>query len=115
MNQPNKSTKKYKLLKNDEVIVTTGRSKGAIGTVEKIDRKNDRVYISGVNLYKKHKKATNDKEKSAIIDVPMPLHISNVALIDPKTKKATRVGYKIENDVKVRFAKSSGQTLVANR
>jgi large subunit ribosomal protein L24 len=105
-----KYQKKSKLKKGDNVIVLSGRSKGSTGTIDTVDLKKDRIFVGGVNLYKKHQKA-DMAEEAGIIEKVMPLHISKIALVDPKTKKATRVGYKIEDGKKVRFAKASGTIL----
>ncbi|MEZ4741119.1 MAG: 50S ribosomal protein L24 [Bdellovibrionota bacterium] len=110
MNLRSKYEKKSKLKKGDEVVVLTGRSKGMTGVIDSVDLKKDRIFIGGVNLYKKHQKPDMSSE-SGIVDKVMPLHISNVSLVDPKTKKATRVGYKVEAGKKVRFAKASGTIL----
>lgn len=106
-----KQQKKPKLKKGDEVVVLIGRSKGTKGTIERVDRKHDRVFIGGVNIYKKHQKPDVTHPEGGIVDKPMPLHISNVALVDPKTKKATRVGYSLVDGKKVRVAKASGTVL----
>lgn len=107
-----KQQKKVKLKKGDEVVVLTGRSKGSKGAIERIDRKHDKVYIGGVNIYKKHVKPDASRPEGGIIDKPMPIHISNVSILDPKTKKPTRIGYQINEDgKKVRIAKASGSVL----
>lgn len=100
-----------KLRKGDEVIVLTGRSRGEVAKIDSIDKKNNRVYLEGKNLGKRHQKADLNNTEGGIIDVPMPLHVSNVALVDPKTKKPTRVGYKVEDGKKLRVAKKSGTVL----
>ena len=104
---------KLKLRKGDEVIVLTGRSRGETGKIEEIDKKTGRVYLAGKNLIKRHTKPDLNNHEGGIIDVPAPLHISNVALVDPKTKKATRVGFKVEGGKKVRIAKASGSVIEA--
>lgn len=107
----NKYQFKTKLRKGDEVMILSGRSKGESGKIEDIDKKKGRVYIAGKNLGKRHQKPDMQNNEGGIIEVPMPLHISNVALVDPKTSKPTRLGYKIDGDKKVRFAKSSGSVV----
>ncbi|MBT8472606.1 MAG: 50S ribosomal protein L24 [Marinicaulis sp.] len=99
-----------KIKKGDKVVILAGRDRGANGEVIKVMPKDDRVIVRGVNLVKKHQRQTQT-EQGGIISKEMPLHISNVALADPKTGKATRVGFKIENDKKVRFAKASGEVI----
>ncbi len=111
MIEATKYEKKCKLKKGDEVVVLSGRSKGASGKIDRVDMKNDRIYIGGVNIYKRHVKPDMKNPDGGIEEKAMPLHVSKVALLDPKTKKATRVGYKVEGGQKVRIAKSSGTVL----
>ncbi|MBQ46673.1 MAG: 50S ribosomal protein L24 [Zetaproteobacteria bacterium] len=111
MKQKTKYQDKCRLKKGDEVIVTTGRSAGSVGKIDKVDYKSNRIFVSGVNVAKKHSKPGTSSEEGGIIDKVMPIHWSNVALVDPKSKKATRVGYKDEGGKKVRFAKASGEVL----
>ena len=103
--------KKLKIKKGDNVIVIAGKDKGKKGEVLSVVRETDRVVVSGVNILKKHKRA--DKDGAAgIISKEAGLHISNVALVDPKEGKPTRVGYKLLADgKKVRVARRSGETL----
>jgi large subunit ribosomal protein L24 len=101
---------KCRLKKGDEVIVLTGKSKGETGKVDRIDKKAGRVFVGGVNIYKRHTKPGGASE-GGIVDKVMSMHISNVALYDSKAKKASRIGYKVEGDKKVRVSKASGQTL----
>jgi len=96
-----------KIKKGDEVIVITGKYKGVKGKVLQSRPSESRVVVAGVNRTKRHIKPTQDKP-GHIQDVEGPIHVSNVALIDPKSKKATRVGYKLEGDKKVRIARKSG-------
>lgn len=100
-----------KLKKGDEVIVLTGKNKGKKGKIEKIFPKKDKVVVTGVNMYKRHQKARSEREAGGIIDITRPLHISNVAFVDPKTGKPTRIGYQVSKNEKVRFAKKSGQAI----
>ncbi|MCA9356496.1 MAG: 50S ribosomal protein L24 [Candidatus Paceibacterota bacterium] len=97
-----------KIKKGDNVIVISGADKGKKGKVEKIFPLLDRVLVSGVNMKKKHEKKGGNTG-GQIVDVPRPVHISNVALVDPKTGKATRVGFATDKDKKVRIARKSGQ------
>ncbi len=98
---------KSKLRKGDEVVILAGKSRGETGTIESIDKKTDRIFIAGKNLNKKHQKPDLQNHEGGIVDVPMGVHVSKVALADGKTKKPTRIGYKIEGDKKVRIAKKS--------
>ncbi len=103
---------KMKIKKGDQVIVLTGKNKGTKGEVLQAMPKECRVLVQGVNIVKKHRKATQENPKGGIDAVERPIHISNVALLDPKEDKATRVGYKVLKDgKKVRVAKLSGETV----
>ncbi|EKS72312.1 MULTISPECIES: 50S ribosomal protein L24 [Caballeronia] len=100
-----------KIRKGDEVIVTTGKDKGKRGTVLAVA--DDRVTVEGINLVKKHVKPNPMKGTTGGVEAKtMPLHISNVALVDANGK-ASRVGIKVEDGKKVRFLKSTGATLNA--
>lgn len=99
-----------KIKKGDQVIVITGRDKGKTGEVLKSMPKDNKVLVQGVNLVKRHQKPTQENA-GGIQTKEAPIHVSNVALIDPKSGKATRVGFKIVNDQKVRVAKRSGEVI----
>ena len=94
----------------DKVIVIAGSNKGKEGTIKKVLRKENRVIIEGVNLVKKHQKG-NGQESGGILEIEAPIHASNVMIIDPKTKKPTRIGKKVDKDKKVRIAIKSGEKL----
>lgn len=101
-----------KIKKGDKVIVLAGKDKGKTGEVIRSIPKEGKVIVAGVNIAKKHTRNKFSTEKSGeIVDKTMPIDASNVALIDSKTNKATRVGYKIEGKEKVRIAKKSGQSI----
>lgn len=97
--------------KGDKVIVITGADKGKTGIVQRAYPKLEKVVVEGVNVKKKHKKPTQSNPEGSILEVYAPIHVSNVALIDPKTKKATRVGIKEVKGKKVRYAKKSGEVI----
>ncbi len=97
--------------KGDKVIVITGADKGKTGIVQQAYPKLDKVVVEGVNIKKKHRKPTQQNPEGSILEIYAPIHVSNVALIDPKTKKATRVGIKEVKGQKVRYAKKSGETI----
>ncbi|MET0028675.1 MAG: 50S ribosomal protein L24 [Candidatus Thiodiazotropha sp.] len=101
-----------KIKKGDEVIVITGKDKGKRGTVVKMLPDN-RLVVENVNMVKKHTKPNpNRGEPGGIVDKEMPLHISNVALYNPATDKADRVGFKIlEDGKKVRVFKSNQEVV----
>lgn len=104
-------TTKLKIKKGDQVVVTTGAHKGAKGEVMKVLREENRVVVQGVNMRTHHNKPTQTSP-GGIEKVEAPIHVSNVALADPKSGKATKVGYKVLKDgTKVRVAKASGETI----
>ena len=103
--------KTFKIKKGDRVTVITGRDKGKKGEVLRVMRKENRVLVQGVNMVKRHQGPTQ-ANTGGIIDKEAPLHISNVALIDPKSDLLTRVGYRLEKGgLKVRFARRSGEAI----
>ena len=102
---------KLKIKKGDTVIVITGKDKGKRGKVEKVSPKLARVTVEGINQVTKHTKATA-QSAGGLVKVSASIHISNVALLDPKSDKATRVGVKtLEGGKKVRVAKRSGEII----
>lgn len=100
-----------KIKKNDEVIVIAGKDKGVRGSVMQVLA--DKLLVSGVNKAKKHKKPNPVKgEAGGIVEVEMPIHVSNIAIYNAATKKADRVGYKsLEDGAKVRVFKSNGEVI----
>ena len=105
------TTAKLKIKKGDTVIVNTGKDKGKKGEVIKTFPSKSRVLVQGVNVVKKHQKPTQFAP-GGIQEKELSIHISNVSIADPKTDKATRVGYKVDKDgKKTRVAKASGETL----
>ncbi len=102
---------KMKIKKGDRVIVTTGRDKGKTGDVLKMLTKDNRVLVQGVNMTKRHQRPTQ-AAAGGIVEMEASIHISNLAHIDPKDDKPTRVGFKVlEGGNKVRFAKRSGEVI----
>lgn len=103
---------KRKIKKGDKVIVTTGKYKGKTGEVTRV-LSNDRVVVMGVNLVKKHKRGNPQTgEQGGIVDIEAPIHISNVALHNPETQRADRVGIRLlEDGTKVRYFKSTGEVV----
>jgi large subunit ribosomal protein L24 len=102
---------KLKIKKNDQVIVITGKDKGKKGKVVKVLPEENRVKVEGINLVKRHTRPSQ-LSTGGIIEKEAFLHVSNVALVDPKDGVATRVGYKILKDGnKVRVAKKSGEVI----
>jgi large subunit ribosomal protein L24 len=100
-----------KLKKGDNVIVKAGKNKGVTGKIAKVFTANNKVIIEGVNKAKRHIRAKNKKEKGSMVEVEVPMHASNVMLIDAKTGKGTRIGKKEVGGKMVRIAKKSGQEI----
>lgn len=100
-----------KIKKNDTVIVLSGKDKGKKGTVLKSMPATMQVIVEGVHVLKKVVKARVRGEKSTVVEKPYPISVSKVALVDPKTGTATRIGKKIDGDTKVRVARKSNQTI----
>ena len=103
---------KVKIHKGDDVIVITGKDRGKKGKVLAVYPRESRVLVEGVNVVKKHVKPGGAHPDGGIMEQEALMHISNVALIDPKSGKATRIGFRIlEDGKKVRYAKKSGELL----
>jgi len=103
--------KKFKIRKGDEVIVVSGRDKGKKGSILRVLRQDDRVLVDGVNMVKRHTRPSGS-QPGGIVEKEAPIHVSNIALADPKDGTATRVGYRfLEDGRKVRFAKRSGEVV----
>jgi large subunit ribosomal protein L24 len=100
-----------KIKKNDAVIVIAGKDKGRTGTLTRIV--GDRAYVDGVNMVKKHQKPNPQANiQGGIIEKEAPLHLSNLAILNPTTKKADRVGFRTLNDgTKVRYYKSTDEVI----
>ena len=104
-------TGKLKIRKGDRVVVTTGKDKGKQGNVLKVYPSDNRAVVQGVNVARRHQKQTA-AQQGGIVAKEMPIHISNLAHIDPKDGKPTRIGYKFLSDGKrVRVAKRSGEEI----
>ena len=102
---------KLKVKSGDVVKVIAGDHKGAEGKVLRVLRESNKAVVEGVNMVSKHTKPSAKNPQGGIVKKEAPIHISNIALIDPKTKSATRVGVKVEGDKKVRISKKSNQVL----
>ena len=102
---------KFHVRKNDNVIVLSGRERGKQGKILRILRKDARVLVQGVNMVKRHTRPSATTP-GGILEKEAPIHVSNVAIVDPKGGKATRVGIKtLKDNRKVRFAKRSGEVI----
>jgi len=106
-----------KIRKDDTVVVISGKSKGRKGRVLRVDPKNERVYVEGANIVKRHQRPTTVRgtqrgaEIGGVIEKEGPIHISNVMLVDPKGGKHTRVRVKRDGGRRVRIAARSGETI----
>lgn len=100
-----------KIKKGDKVVVLTGRDKGKTGEIVQIMPKEDKALVRGVNVVQRHQRQTAQAE-GGIISKELPVHMSNLALADPKDGKPTRVGFRVNDDgTKVRVAKRSGDLI----
>ncbi|WP_374306466.1 50S ribosomal protein L24 [Methylocella sp.] len=100
-----------KIKKGDKVVVLVGRDKGRSGEVLEVNPKEERALVRGVNLVKRHQRQTA-KQEAGIVSKEAAVHLSNLAIADPKDGKPTRVGFKVlEDGRKVRFAKRSGDVI----
>ena len=100
-----------KIKKGDNVVVIAGKDKGKSGKVIIALPREDKVVVENINMRKKHQKASKNNPSGQIIEKTMPIHVSNVAIADPKDGKPSRIGYKVEGESRVRVAKKSGQTI----
>jgi len=102
-----------KIRTDDEVIVISGKDRGKTGKVLRVDPKKDRVYVEGINIVKRHQRPLPNapQVEAGVIEREGPIHISNVQVVDPKTKKGTRVGVSREGGNRNRVTKSSGTKL----
>lgn len=103
---------KIRLKKGDNVIVTTGKYKGKTGTVTATHPRENKVTVEGINIVKKHVKPNRANPQGGIIEMTKPIDVSKVAIVDPATKKASRIGYDFDKDGnKIRIFKSSGKEI----
>ncbi len=100
-----------KLKKGDNVIIITGKDKNKKGKIVLVLKKDNKVVVEGLNMMKKSQRPRKSGEKGQIIDIAMPIHVSNVMILDPKSGKRSRIGKKIVGDKKVRIAKKSNQEI----
>ena len=98
-----------RLKKDDTVKIIAGKDKGRTGKIVKVDPVNERVIVQGANMVKKTMKKQNAQDKGGIVEVEAPIHVSNVALVSKGS--VSKVGYRMENGKKVRYAKKTGEVL----
>ena len=101
---------KIKLKKGDDVIVLAGKDKGKTGKIVKIIPKSMKAIVSEINRVKKNQKPDNN-QPGGIIDKDMPIHISNLLYYDPEQKKGVKIGFRLDNNKKIRINKSSGKDI----
>jgi large subunit ribosomal protein L24 len=100
-----------KIKKGDTVVILSGKDKGKSGDVIRALPSQDKVVVQGINMISKHKKPTQANPQGGIERVEAPMHVSNVAMKDPKTGQPTRIGFKFLDGKKVRVAKKSGEVI----
>ncbi len=101
---------KYRIKKNDQVKVIAGKDKGKVGRVLRVDRDAGRVLVEGVNLAKKAMRKRRQEDRGGIMDIELPIHISNVMLVT-RNGEPTRVSMQVENGEKTRVARKSGEAV----
>ncbi len=99
-----------KLKKDDKVMIIAGKDKGFTGRIVQVDPKNERVYVQGANMVKKTIKKRNPQDKGGIEEIEAPIHVSNVAYLT-KGNQISKIGYKMVDGKKVRYAKKTGEVL----
>ncbi|EJF76831.1 50S ribosomal protein L24 [Bartonella birtlesii] len=100
-----------KIRKGDKVVVLSGKDKGCRGEVIKVNPKENKAFVRGVNMIKRHQRQTQ-KQEAGVVSKEAPIHLSNLAIADPKDGKPTRVGFRMNADGnKVRFARRSGELI----
>lgn len=103
---------KIRLNKGDSVVVRTGKYKGQVGIITATHPRENKVTIEGINIVKKHVKPNQAHPQGAIIELTKPMWVSKVAIVEPTTKKASRIGYKLHDDgTKTRVFKSTGKEI----
>ena len=101
-----------KIRRDDEVIVIAGKDKGKTGKVLRVITGKERVVVEGINIVKKHTKPVPQlQQPGGIVNKEASIDVSNIAILNPETGKADRVGFRVEDGKKVRFFKSNGQTI----
>ena len=99
-----------KIKKGDRVVVLTGKDKGREGNVERVFPKDSKVLVTGINMVQRHTRPSQADPQGGIKNKEAPIHVSNVAIVDSQGKP-TRVGFRVEGDKKVRFAKTTGEVI----
>lgn len=100
-----------KIKKGDQVVVISGDDKGKVGKVIKVFPEKERIIVEGVNIVKRHRRFISADKPHGIVEMPAPIHISNLMLLCPNCGKKTRVGFRFEGEKKVRFCKKCNETI----
>jgi large subunit ribosomal protein L24 len=100
-----------KIRRDDEVLVIAGKDKGKTGRVLRVDPAKERVFVEGLNIVKRHQRPNQMGQQGGVIEKEGPIHVSNVAILDPKDGKPTRIGIAREDGRRFRVAKRSGQRI----
>jgi large subunit ribosomal protein L24 len=112
MKTPEKKIYKIRLKKDDNVVVLAGKYKGKTGKVVAVHPTENKVTVEGINIVKKHQKPNKANPQGGILDITKPIWVSKVAIVDPSTKKASRIGYSVAKDgTKTRVFKQSGKEI----
>ena len=112
MNTPTKTRFKIRLKKGDTVVVRAGKYKGKTGKITAVHPSENKVTVEGINIVKKHQKPTQAHPQGGIIEITKPIWVSKVSIIEPTTKKASRIGYSTDKDGnKVRVFKKTGKEI----
>jgi large subunit ribosomal protein L24 len=104
-------SRSMKIRRDDEVLVTAGKDKGKTGKVLRVDPAKERVYVEGLNIVKRHQRPNQMGQQGGVIEKEGPIHVSNVAILDPKDGKPTRIGIAREDGKRFRVARRSGQRI----
>jgi len=104
-------TRKARLIKGDKVLIIAGKDRGKTGLVERVMPAESKVVVTGINIVKKHLKKSAKNPQGGVVDRTVPIHISNVMLLDPAQNKPTRVGYLKKGNDKQRVSKLSGEVI----
>jgi large subunit ribosomal protein L24 len=104
-------SRSMKIRRDDEVLVKAGKDKGKTGRVLRVDRAKERVYVEGLNIVKRHQRPNQMGQQGGVIEKEGPIHVSNVAILDPKDGKPTRIGIERDDGRRFRVAKRSGQRI----
>lgn len=102
---------KLKIKTGDTVRIIAGDHKGSEGKVIQVDKKKNKALVEGINMVSKHEKPSAKNPQGGIVQKEAPIHISNLSLIDSKSGEATRIGYEVRDEVKVRVAKKSNEVI----